>query len=101
MRSAVHLQSSANFFAEHLFTVNCIEKTKIKKKRLGIVHFLNNEKTTNSSLDASERISALHKIKGIHFSHITTITFRGRTNYACFTCSVTRFVRKFASVVKY
>ena len=27
-------------YVEHLFTVNCIEKTKIKKKRPGIAHFL-------------------------------------------------------------
>ena len=31
-RSAVRIQSSAKFI-EHLFTVNCIEKTKINKKR--------------------------------------------------------------------
>ena len=28
------------FYIEHLFTVNCIVKTKIKKKMLGIAHFL-------------------------------------------------------------
>ena len=27
-------------YIEHLFTVNCIEKTKIKKKRSGMAHFL-------------------------------------------------------------
>ena len=27
------------FYIEHLFSVNCIEKTKIKKKRPGMVHF--------------------------------------------------------------
>ena len=32
-RSAVRIQSSANFYMEHLFSVNCIDKTKIKKKR--------------------------------------------------------------------
>ena len=26
-------------YLEHLFTANCIEKTKIKKKRQGIAHF--------------------------------------------------------------
>ena len=26
-------------FNEHLFIVNCIEKTKINKKRLGMAHF--------------------------------------------------------------
>ena len=30
----VRIQSSAKFI-EHLFTVNCIEKTKIKKKEAG------------------------------------------------------------------
>ena len=27
-------------FFEHLFTVNCVEKTKIKKKRPGMANFL-------------------------------------------------------------
>ena len=27
------------FYSEHLFDVNCIEKTKIKKKSLGTAHF--------------------------------------------------------------
>ena len=27
-------------YIEHLFTVNCIERTKIKKKRPGMGHFL-------------------------------------------------------------
>ena len=27
-------------YIEHLLTVNCIEKTKIKKTRSGMVHFL-------------------------------------------------------------
>ena len=39
-RSAVRIQSSANFYMEHLFTVNCIDKTKIKKKRPEMAHFL-------------------------------------------------------------
>ena len=29
----------ANFYIEHLFTENCKEKTKIKKKRPGMAHF--------------------------------------------------------------
>ena len=29
----------SSHFIEHLFTVNCIEKTKIKKKRQGMAHF--------------------------------------------------------------
>ena len=29
-------------FIEHLFIINCIEKTKINKKRPGMAHFLNN-----------------------------------------------------------
>ena len=28
-------------FIEHLFTVNCVEKTKMKKKRPGMAHLLN------------------------------------------------------------
>ena len=35
--SVVRNQSLADFYKEHLFTVNCIEKTKIKK-RPGMVH---------------------------------------------------------------
>ena len=27
-------------FIEHLFIINCIEKTKINKKRPGVAHFL-------------------------------------------------------------
>ena len=38
-RSAVQIQSLALFYMEHLFTVNCVEKTKIKKKRPGMAHF--------------------------------------------------------------
>ena len=34
-RSAVRIQSSVNFDIEHLFTCNCFEKTKIKKKQAG------------------------------------------------------------------
>ena len=29
---SVQIQSAANFYIEHMFTVNCIEKMKIKKK---------------------------------------------------------------------
>ena len=32
-RSAVRVQSSARLYIAHLFTVNCIEKTKVKRKR--------------------------------------------------------------------
>ena len=28
-----------NFYIEYLYSVNCIEKTEIKKKRLGMAHF--------------------------------------------------------------
>ena len=38
-RSAVRIPSSAKKIIEH-FTVNCIEKMKIKKKRTGMAHFL-------------------------------------------------------------
>ena len=31
-------------FIEHLFIINCIEKTKINKKRLGMAHFLKKKK---------------------------------------------------------
>ena len=30
----------ANFYMEHMFTVNCIEKTKIKEKSPVMAHFL-------------------------------------------------------------
>ena len=32
-----------NIYIEHLFSVNCIEKTKIKKKRPGMAHFFKKE----------------------------------------------------------
>ena len=35
----VRIQSSANFYVEHLLTVYCIEKTKIKKKMPWMAHF--------------------------------------------------------------
>ena len=35
-RSAARIQSLAKFYTEHSYTVNCIEKTKIKYKRPGI-----------------------------------------------------------------
>ena len=31
-------------FIEHLFIINCIEKTKINKKRPGMAHFLKKQK---------------------------------------------------------
>ena len=34
-RFMVRIHPSSNFYIEHLFTVNCNEKTKIKKKRPG------------------------------------------------------------------
>ena len=34
-RSGVRIQSLANFYIEHLFSVKCIEKTKINQKRPG------------------------------------------------------------------
>jgi len=36
----VRIQSSANFYIQHLFTANCIRKTKIKKNRPGMADFL-------------------------------------------------------------
>ena len=33
-------------FIEHLFIINCIEKTKINKKRPGMAHFLKPSKVT-------------------------------------------------------
>ena len=35
-----HLQN----FIEHLFIINCIEKTKLNKKRPGMAHFLEEKK---------------------------------------------------------
>ena len=35
-RYTVRMQSSANFYIEHLLNVNCIEMTKIKNKRPGM-----------------------------------------------------------------
>ena len=42
-RSPVRVQSSANFLMEHLFTVNCIEMTKIMKKEAGVRNILNKD----------------------------------------------------------
>ena len=42
-RSPVRVQSSANFLMEHLFTVNCIEMTKIMKKEAGVRIILNKD----------------------------------------------------------
>ena len=41
-RSAVQILSLTNYYIEHLFTVNSIEKTEIKKKRPGRAHLKNN-----------------------------------------------------------
>ena len=35
----VRIQSSANFYIEHLLTVNCKEETKMKKEMPGMAHF--------------------------------------------------------------
>ena len=40
-RSVFWIQSSANFYIEHLFTVNCKENTRINKKRLGMANIQN------------------------------------------------------------
>ena len=40
-RSEVQIRSLANIYFEQLFTVNCNEKTKIKKKRAGLAHLKN------------------------------------------------------------
>ena len=41
-------------YIEHLFaTVNCIEKTKIKKKRSGLTHFLKNVSFRDFYFDAN------------------------------------------------
>ena len=34
-------------FIEHLFIINCIEKTKINKKRPGVAHFLKKVNVSN------------------------------------------------------
>ena len=44
-RSAVRIQSLVKFI-EHLFTVNHIEKAKIKKKRPGMAHFFKKRNET-------------------------------------------------------
>ena len=50
-KSAVRIQSLANFYVEHLFTVNCIERTNIKKKRPGKAHCLKNDFPIQDDLD--------------------------------------------------
>ena len=40
-RSAVRIQSLANFYIKHLLIVNCNEKTKMKKTRPGMAHLKN------------------------------------------------------------
>ena len=37
-------------YLEHLFTANCIEKTKIKKKRQGIAHFYKKNMSSEDTL---------------------------------------------------
>ena len=49
-RSEVWLQFSANFYIEHLFPVNWIEKTKIKRNDAGNGPFWNNTEETKSRL---------------------------------------------------
>ena len=39
-------------FTKHLFTVHCVEKTKIKKKRPGMAHFLKNDTSFHFSCSA-------------------------------------------------
>ena len=49
-RSAVQIQSSAKkLFRTYLYSVNCIEKTK-KKKRPGMAHFIKNLEYARSFL---------------------------------------------------
>ena len=38
-------------FIEHLLIINCIEKTKINKKRLGMAHFLKKNQILEGSND--------------------------------------------------
>ena len=48
-RSAVRIQSSAKFI-EHLFAVNCIEKTKIKKTEAGNGPFKKRSRRTTTQV---------------------------------------------------
>ena len=43
-RSAVRIQSSVNFCKERSSIVNCVEKTKLKKKRPGMAHLQKRKK---------------------------------------------------------
>ena len=46
-------------FIEHLFIINCIEKTKINKKRPGIAHFFNKtEKSIKVNLNDHKKLSS-------------------------------------------
>ena len=38
-RTTVQIQSSAKNYIDHVFTVTCSEKTKLKKKRPEMAHF--------------------------------------------------------------
>ena len=73
-----------NFFIEHLFTVNCIEKTKIKKKRPGMAHFLKNtvfqltKKRANVSIGKNDRLCLTLPSLGLWLWHSWQ---RGRFRY--------------------
>ena len=66
-RSAVRIQSPAKF-VEHLFTVNCIEKTKIKKKRLGMAHFENSTTVLSENVEFILRFKANINVKKVFYS---------------------------------
>ena len=38
-------------YIEHLFTINCIEKTKINKKMQGMAHFKKTEQVSSNRYD--------------------------------------------------
>ena len=58
-RSAVQIRSSANVYIERLFTVNCIEKTKIKIKEAGIRHVIYETNVSWKQCDQIERFIGL------------------------------------------
>ena len=75
----VQIQSLAKIYIEH-FIVNCIEKTKVKKKRPGMAHFFKKSKAVFcggfSYLGPFELVALLERFRWIMqrtLSHVTLV----------------------------
>ena len=70
-RFMVRIHPSSNFYIEHLFTINCNEKTKIKIKRPGIANFLikNNKRLPDWPVFKQTKAAALPTSRHSRHSH--------------------------------